>query len=75
SHFPAIAPIAPGDVPIATQRDGGRNGEEAGVGFTLLYDEQRSCVFGESVREDGVTSRVLPVWPDGYTATADPLTV
>jgi hypothetical protein len=61
--------------PTCFQRDGGRNGEEAGVGFTLRYDEERACVFGESVRDDGVMSRVLPVWPDGYTATANPLIV
>ena len=75
ADFPAIAPILEGEVPILVQRDGGRNGEQAGVGFTLRYDDERSCVFGEFVGDDGVMSRVVPVWPDGYTATANPLTV
>ncbi len=75
ADFPAMAPIAPGDVPLVTQRDGGRNGEEAGVGFTLRYDEQRSCVFGEAEAVEGGTRRVLPGWPDGYSATSNPLTI
>jgi predicted small lipoprotein YifL len=73
--FPGIAPVVDGDLALLTQRDGGRNGEEAGVAFTLRYDEQLSCVYGEAEGFDGARHRVLPVWPDGYTAMTDPVTV
>ncbi len=73
--FPEIAPVVDGDLALLTQRDGGRNGEDAGVVFTLRYDEQLSCVYGEAEGSDGARRRVLPVWPDGYTATAGPVTV
>ncbi len=73
--FPEIAPVVEGDLPLLTQRDGGRNGEEAGVAFTLRFDEQLSCLYGEADAGPGATRRVLPVWPDGYTATAEPVTV
>jgi hypothetical protein len=68
--LPPTVPVVPGDVALLTQRDGGRNGEQALTRFTLRYDDQLGCVYGEL--GDG---RLLPVWPDGYTATADPLAV
>jgi len=66
-------PVAParGDVALVTEKTRGGGGMSALGRFTVHYDPERRCVYFES--EPG--ERLLPVWPYGFWATANPLRI
>lgn len=65
-------PAAPsaGDVELETAQTRGGAGMDALGTFTLRFDAQEGCVYGESGQE-----RIGLIWPFGYYAESDPLRV
>jgi hypothetical protein len=64
------APPPAGDVELETAGTRGGGGMDALGVFTVRFDADRRCVYGEFGGE-----RVGLLWPFGYYATADPLQV
>lgn len=73
--LPPFEPVGAAEVPLLLQPNGGRGGDLASAGFVLRFDEELDCVYGETAAIDGGTKRLAVMWPDGYTATAHPVTV
>ncbi len=72
SAMPAPVPVVEGDVDILTNNTRNAGGMAALGHFTLSYDPDLNCVyFGEA----NSTERIVPVWPFGYSATSEPLTI
>ena len=72
SALPAPVPVVPGDVEILTSPIRAGGGMEALGSFTLSYDSDMNCVY---FFEPGMTDRIVPVWPFGYSATTNPMIV
>jgi hypothetical protein len=70
--LPKPVPAVPGDVEILTSRIRAGGGMDALGSFTLNYDPDMNCVY---FSESGSTGRIVPVWPFGYSATSDPMTL
>jgi hypothetical protein len=72
ADLPEPLTVTEGDLHILTNdiRLGG--GMDALGTFTLAYDQDMGCVYFTS---PGATERVVPVWPFGYAATSDPVTI
>jgi len=66
-------PVAPprGDVALVTQTSRSAASMAALGRFSVNYDAAQRCVY----LEGGSGERILPVWPFGYWATANPLVV
>lgn len=64
------APPSPGDVELETAQTRGGAGMDALGTFTLRFDAQEGCVYGEFGQE-----RSGLIWPFGYYAESDPLRV
>jgi hypothetical protein len=64
------APPARGDVELETARTRGGAGMTALGIFTLRFDEEQRCVYGEFGQE-----RIGVIWPFGYYAESGPLRV
>jgi hypothetical protein len=62
---------ARGDVELRTADTRGGGGMDALTYFTLRFDTERRCFYGE----DQLGERMGLIWPFGYYATSDPLQV
>jgi hypothetical protein len=76
ADLPEPVPARPGDVELLTQPNRAGGGMEALGTFEVAFDEERRCVYfpGDEFSADG-SSRILPVWPFGYTAGSNPLRI
>lgn len=76
ADLPEPVPARPGDVELLTQPNRAGGGMEALGTFEVAFDEERHCVYfpGDEFSADG-SSRILPVWPFGYTAESNPLRI
>jgi hypothetical protein len=72
ADLPESAPAIEGDVDILTSRVREQGGMAALIMADLRYDPALNCVF---LGDGSETSRIVPVWPFGYTATKSPMTV
>jgi hypothetical protein len=72
TDLPAPVPAVDGDVEILTSRIRVAGGMDALGQFTLKYDPDLNCVY---FAEGADSDRTVPVWPFGYSATSDPMTV
>jgi hypothetical protein len=72
TDLPAPVTAVEGDVEILTSRIRVAGGMDALGLFRLKYDSELNCVyFGDGSDSD----RTVPMWPFGYSATSDPMTV
>lgn len=74
ADLPTPVPAVAGDVEILTSslRSGG--GMDALGTFEMAYDPDLNCVYFPG-SEGGPEGRTVPMWPFGYSATSDPLTL
>jgi hypothetical protein len=72
STLPEPATVVAGDVDILTNSVRNAGGMAALGYFTVNYDPELNCIY---FTEPGSTARIVPVWPFGYSATSDPVTV
>ena len=74
ADLPAPVPVVEGDVEILTSpiRSGG--GMDALGTFEADFDPDLNCVYFPG-SDGGPEGRTVPLWPFGYSATGDPLTV
>jgi hypothetical protein len=72
SALPPPKPAIEGDVDILTSDVRNAGGMAALGHFTLSYDLDLNCVY---FGDPGSDERIVPVWPFGYSATNDPMTV
>lgn len=70
--MPEHVPAVPGDVDILTSNIRTAGGMDALGQFTVEYDLDLNCVY---FMDEFDGSRIVPVWPFGYSATGDPLTL
>ncbi len=70
--MPEPVTVVEGDVDILTSNLRNAAGMAALGTFTVNYDPELNCVY---FTEPSSTERVVPVWPFGYSATSDPMTV
>ncbi len=61
-----------GDVEILTSNVRNAGGMAALGYFTVNYDPAMNCIY---FTEPSATERMVPVWPFGYSATSNPVTV
>jgi hypothetical protein len=78
--LPDPIPAVQGDLELLTQQHRGGGGMAALGRFELRYDPDLDCLYFPGDEESnggepGTGGRTLPVWPFGYTATSDPVTV
>ncbi len=78
--LPDPVPAVEGNLMLVTQRHRGGGGMAALGRYELRYDPELDCLYlpGDedgNEGEPGTGGRTLPVWPFGYTATSDPVTV
>ena len=74
ADLPEPIPAVEGDVDILTSRVRSGGGMDALSTFELRYDAELNCVYSPGFAEGGRDRSVL-VWPFGYSATSDPMTV
>ena len=74
ADLPDAVPAVPGDVEILTSPSRFGGGMDALGTFDLSYDADMNCLYFTGVEDQGGT-RLVPVWPFGYSATSDPLTI
>jgi hypothetical protein len=72
SALPPPVPAVPGDVDILTSPIRAGGGMEALGSFILNYDPELKCLY---FSEPGSNDRIVPVWPFGYSATSDPMSL
>ncbi len=73
AELPPPVPAVPGDVDIRTASTRSGGGMAALGRFVLAFDPELRCAYFGSAA--GTGERVVPVWPFGYTARANPLTI
>ena len=76
ADLPEAVPARPGDVELLTQSNRAAGGMEALGTFEVAFDKELHCVYfpGDEFSADG-SSRIVPVWPFGYTAESNPLRI
>ena len=74
TELPDPITVVEGDVEILTSRIRTGGGMDALGQFEIAYDADLNCVYF-SGSEEGDGGRTAPVWPFGYSATSDPMTV
>ena len=76
ADLPDPVPARPGDVELLTQSNRAGGGMEALGTFEVEFDEELHFVYfpGDEFSADG-SSRIVPVWPFGYTAESNPLRI
>ena len=72
TDLPNPVPAVDGDVDILTSRVRVGGGMDALGRFNVQYDSTLNCLY---FSESPDTDRTVPVWPFGYAATSDPMTV
>ena len=73
AELPPPVLAVPGDVDIRTASTRSGGGMDALGRFVLAFDHERGCAYFGSAA--GTGERVVPVWPFGYSARANPLTI